>query len=66
MAFEIAVVIQIISILILTLEGIYVFLNMRTKGQEYLFLFCFELPTPVNSHIILFFLDAVGKVIDNE
>ena len=41
MAFEIAVVIQIISILILTLEGIYVFLNMRTKGQEYLFLFCF-------------------------
>ena len=38
MAFEIAVVIQIISILILTLEGIYVFLNMRTKGQEYLFM----------------------------
>lgn len=38
--FTVIWIIQWISVLILGVESLYVFVNMRTKGQSYLFIFC--------------------------
>lgn len=42
MAYQIIMIIQYVSIALLATESIYVFVNMKTKGQTYLFLYCFS------------------------
>lgn len=41
MTYQTLLIIQWISVVVLAIESVYVFMNIKTKGQSYLFLFCF-------------------------
>ncbi len=51
MTYQITLIVQVLSIIILCAECVYVFLRLKTSGQLYLFLFC--LATLVNNVIYL-------------
>lgn len=52
MTYQIALIIQCWSIIVLLLESAYIFYNWKTRGQSYLFIFC--LATLVNNVAYLF------------
>lgn len=61
MTYKFMLVIQCVSIVILALECIYVFFNMKTKGQQFLFLFCMCAFTNNVCYLTTMTADNVGE-----